>query len=314
MQTYVAREGHRQPAPAEKHSFQTNQRRATSSAATAVRVVAQMGETLNQSPGVRVQMQLQRMLNQSPAVVAQRRLAETLSGRQVIQLQLHGSFHPASYAGANALGLNPISVAFAAWGMPWAPSQNLRLGLRLAGVPDSNLDPAATNNQAHHIVEANDPAALAARILLARAQIHIDSAVNGVFLPVRHADDTGNATVHLGPHVHDYANVVNTHVIQSINNDPLLYDAGLSAANLIFNNPPLTGPQFTRLRQVITGALNWLRNFLLNNPVQINKGYNVDEDFDPESKDQDRRDKRGGSGGGKTIERSYQQSFSGTSL
>jgi hypothetical protein len=269
---------------------------------------------LNRSAAVQSQLQMRSALNSRPTTVAQARLVKTpgqvASSRPVepaiIQRQLHGSFNVASYAGANA-ATNPFN-ALVAMGLPITPSGLLRLGLRYAGVPDSNTNPAATENQAHHIVERNDANAAPARAWLARAGVELDSAVNGVFLPVTHADDTGDATVHFGSHHAGYANVVNTAIDTAINQDPVLAGAGITS--LTGPAAVTTAPQQAQLRAVIIATLNRLRNFLLNNPVQINKGYRVDEDYDPNDMDRDKPDtKRGGFGSGKSITTSFQESY-----
>jgi hypothetical protein len=274
----------------------------------------QLGEMLNRSAAVQSQLQMRSTLNSRPAVVAQARLVKapdraatnspTVSA--AIQRQLHGSFNVASYAGANATA-NPFN-ALVALGLPITPSGLLRLGLRYAGVPDSNTNLASTGNQAHHIVERNDANAAPARAWLARAGVELDSAVNGVFLPVTHGDDTGDATVHFGSHHAAYANMVNTAIDTAIDQDPVLAGAGITS--LTGPAAVTTVPEQTQLRAVIIATLNRLRNFLLNNPIQINKGYRVDEDYDPNDMDRDKPDtKRGGFGSGKSIATSFQESY-----
>ena len=81
-------------------------------------------------------------------------------------------------------------------------------------VPDSNNEKTDFRidyiipNQAHHIVESHGGDGIG-REILRKADIDINSAANGVLLPMADGDGTGNATVHNGSHNNEYSHCVN---------------------------------------------------------------------------------------------------------
>lgn len=221
-------------------------------------------------------------IHASPRMAGQRELGTGMqptssraTPRSAAPIQfVHGSFQQANYAGANN-HQDVVSAFLLLQGNHpslFLHSQILRANLQRDGVPDSNLDAEATDNQAHHIVEVNDAHALPGRQLLARAGIDINSSVNGVFLPTAIGDDTGDATVHVGSHVQVYANSVNQALAQAVNNDAVLTAAGLNAA-AIRGGAPLSLAQQARLRQVLIACLNMIRNLLLSEHLPINKRW-----------------------------------------
>lgn len=137
-----------------------------------------------------------------------------------------------------------------------------------AGVPDSNLRNSdrrvgyAITNQAHHIVEAGDKRANKARTILKDAGICVNSAANGVLLPSEHIDGTGEATIHLGSHVGEYAECVNRALEAAV-------DGSHSGTKQYRENV------LTRLEQI--------REVLLTCNVPING--NVDADMTPQGGD-----------------------------
>lgn len=143
-------------------------------------------------------------------------------------------------------------------------SEILRKSLRMAGVRDSNNWSSDPNidyeipNQAHHIVEAHDKRAESARKILRNASIYINSAANGVFLPSEHIDGTGDATIHLGSHVPEYANCVNRALKKAVSR---------------------TDPGTDQYRDNVLKRLSEIRRVLLSRNVPINK--NVDSDYAP---------------------------------
>ena len=264
-------------------------------------VVQQSGGAVGRSPATSIETPL--------ATVVEKRLHPTVS-QSTLQRVVHGSFIPASYAGATS-HVDISGLWRAVLGIPVPPlvlnSQILRENLTLfGGVPDSNNSPVSTGNQAHHIVELNDVNAAPARQLLGLAGIHLNSAINGVLLPTAIADDTGDATVHVGSHIRQYAINVNLALDNAIDNDPIFMALGWTANWLRALVGPLPLIVQRYLRGIITNRLAQIRTFLLTHHIPINKGYKMDEDYDP---DEDRasggkKDKWGHSGG-KTIGKSF---------
>jgi hypothetical protein len=201
-----------------------------------------------------------------------------------IQRQVDDSFNPGSYVNA----ISNIDWSF--WfslinGGVFTNSEHLRINLCMAGVPDSNQI-GGTRNQAHHIVEVNDPNAALARHLLYLAEIDINSAINGVFLPEYEADDTGDATVHFGSHRQEYADIVNQALSQAVDTDPVLSLIGVTT-NVLLLRLQLPVPVRDRLRFVLRNALHQIRNRLLTERWNLNYGYRVDPDWKPDKPDGD---------------------------
>jgi RHS repeat-associated protein len=101
----------------------------------------------------------------------------------------------------------------AAFGNRWARGAKLKLGfdadstvlrenLKMIGVH------APPGTAAHHIVEGGDAAAEAARNILRRYDIDINSPMNGVFLPTRSAAGDVIGAPHIGRHANSYSRVV----------------------------------------------------------------------------------------------------------
>ena len=189
-----------------------------------------------------------------------------LSGKaksRVAEVRPHASFLAESYNRAARRGREEERL------IQWVSEQEikvldsemLRKSLHLAGVRDSNnwsSDPNIgyeISNQAHHIVEAHDSHADTARTILQKAGIYINSAANGVFLPSEHIDGTGDATIHLGSHVQEYAKCVNESLRKAVEvvKDRQLY------------------------RENVLSRLSEIRRVLLTRNVPINK--NVDPDY-----------------------------------
>lgn len=148
--------------------------------------------------------------------------------------------------------------------------------LRESLVGDSNvIDPSENDieNQAHHIVEAHNPAAQESRKLLNLANIHINAAINGVFLPTHETDDSANATVHYGSHSHDYSKAILKslwHAIRARFNIENYNDL----VNRIINVQ-----EEYELQEVISATLMNIRNVLLTQNVPINSSS--DPDYTP---------------------------------
>lgn len=162
-------------------------------------------------------------------------------------------------------------------------SEVLRESLLNIGVPDQSEE---YNNQAHHIVEANDSSAEVARYILELVGIDIDSAINGVFLPSEHYVDM-DITVHKGSHVKEYAHAVNQAIIDA-----------LSTSGVDLNT---IGGRL-RAREIILDVLKKIRELLLSNDIGLNKRN--DTDYRPPD-DSDDDEGTGGSGTG--VFNSFQQ-------
>ncbi len=197
---------------------------------------------------------------------------------EVIQM-VDRSVLPANYAGAAGTTLGIAAANMRAHG---EPHSNV---LRASLVNDSGVvDPMTVgiDNQAHHIVEANDPAAADSRLLLQGANIDIDSPINGVLLPTSETDDTGNATIHRGGHREAYAFCIHRSLTHAINSAPGLLPpmnstyAKDNARNLAAGGL-LWGPRSLWLRGVLINRLGQIRTVLLSNMVPINNS--VDAEF-----------------------------------
>jgi A nuclease family of the HNH/ENDO VII superfamily with conserved AHH/Domain of unknown function (DUF4157) len=224
--------------------------------------------------------------------IATRTISNQLEIRPFVQM-VHGSFDPANYVGVSHQ-VDPINRLLALL-RNTGNSGLLRLELQDAGVPDAA--PGDPDNQAHHIVEVNDPNAQRSRTLLQMAGIDINSSINGVFLPVVQSDDSGDATVHRGSHVAEYAQAVENTLINAINNDPYFANNGVTATQLLqhyLNVGPLPALHRQALRDALIVALANIRELLLTQHVPINRGKNVDPDYDP-------NEDKGGKGGEKKI-------------
>ncbi len=200
---------------------------------------------------------------------------------EVIQM-VDRSVLPVNYARATGptLGVTAANMR-AFFGIAQGNSDVLRASL----VNDSGVvDPMTVgiDNQAHHIVEANDPAAADSRLLLQGANIDIDSPINGVLLPTSETDDTGNATIHRGGHRGAYASCIHRSLTHAINSAPGLLPpmnstyAKDNARNLAAGGA-LWGGRSLWLRGVLIGRLNQIRTVLLSNMVPINNS--VDAEF-----------------------------------
>ena len=88
-----------------------------------------------------------------------------------------------------------------------APSQALKENMKEAGTPFPPY-PFAT----HHIVAANAPEALPARLLLAELGIDINAAENGIFL---RTTELGDGPLHRGSHKNDYYQAVNKEILEA---------------------------------------------------------------------------------------------------
>lgn len=152
-------------------------------------------------------------------------------------------------------------------------SDILRYNLIRANVPDSNnpIWGDDIGNQAHHIIEYSDKAAGPARAWLGIAGIDLNSAANGVFLPSGKRDDAGDASVHRGSHVREYANGINDRL-----------RAAIRAAGL---DPDGTGTYWNafrkrNLRIALLNAIHRERRRLLTQNVALNNSS--DADYEPE--------------------------------
>ncbi len=132
-------------------------------------------------------------------------------------------------------------------------SELLRGYLIKCGVQDPIQ--GGSNNQAHHIVEAGDRHAVFARQALRSMGIYINSAVNGVLLPM-YTSDNHDITMHLGSHKREYANVINEAITVRFNGD-------------IDANGYITLDEDTG-RPFLIDLLNEIRVLLLTNPIKIN--------------------------------------------
>jgi RHS repeat-associated protein len=76
--------------------------------------------------------------------------------------------------------------------------------------------PRPLNSAAHHIVGDTAKLAASARAVLAKHDIHVDDAINGVFLPNRNNIDSSiPGMLHNGKHPHSYFENVNEIIISA---------------------------------------------------------------------------------------------------
>lgn len=137
--------------------------------------------------------------------------------------------------------------------------------LRASLVNDARImDPTQSGitNQAHHIVETSNQYG---QRLLNRYGIDPDSAVNGVLLPTRETDDTGNTSIHLGSHSAAYTAGINAALNKAV------ADARAAA--------PRGQQAQVRERAAVIRKLQAIRNVLLTQNVPLNGSS--DPTFDP---------------------------------
>jgi hypothetical protein len=220
--------------------------------------------------------------------------------------RVHAAFLPPSYANARTTAVaspdgvrmraeNAAAIA-AGLAAPYLPSQVLRAELLAAKVPDPT---PVVSNQAHHIVERKDPHAEHSRKYLLAADIDLDSAANGVFLPTIPTSDTGDASLHSGSHLSGYAQAVDDALAKAIG------AAGIAPGRLIGMGPaPLTPAEILAVRPLLQAAvvncLAAIRTLLLTSALGLNRGRNVDVDYEPDPAKQDPDDKSP-EGGSRTL-------------
>lgn len=222
---------------------------------------------------------------------------------RVLQRQPHDAFDPARYPAApptqvvtwQGVNMRIVNANYHAAGlpMPYGPSDVLRAELVGAGVPDPT---AVVANQAHHIVERNDPNAGMARAYLAALGIDLDAAANGVFLPSERSDYAGTAAIHLGAHVPEYAELVNEALTQAIN------ATGIWAGRVLGMGhwPPLTVAEWGTVRAAILACLAQIRAVLLMGGSSLNRGERTDSAWEPNPGERDPKD-RSPEGGSRSL-------------
>lgn len=191
--------------------------------------------------------------------------------RNNIIQQMFDGFLPINYSRANRVVLgNRANSERNNHGGAIGNSRVLRASLTGDSyVPEpSNHD---IENQAHHIVEANDPNAAQSRAILAIANIDIDSSVNGVLLPTCESDDAGNAAIHLGSHSSEYSTVVFNSLMHAIQTNMSIsnFQELLNAQNTGHLNT-------TQLRDVVKKRLARIREVLLTQNVPLNLSSDPD--------------------------------------
>ena len=179
--------------------------------------------------------------------------------------QMFDGFSPVNYNGANGISLGPEARR----------ERNIQGGvignshvLRASLVGDSHVPNPSDNaidNQAHHIVEANNSNAASSRTILTTAGIDIDSPINGVLLPSHETDDSGNATVHFGSHPAEYSNTIFSSLMGAIQTEMGIPD--LQTLQTLQSNNQLNTNE---LQGVIENRLNDIRNVLLTQNVPLN--------------------------------------------
>lgn len=205
-------------------------------------------------------------------------------------LQRHGAFDPAQYPPPlpsqltlPGLTMRQENANLVAAGLRerHLPSDVLRAELIGAGVPDPT---GVVGNQAHHIVERNDPNAALARAYLRAVDIDLDAAANGVFLPTVRSDDAPAAAIHLGRHIAEYAWLVSAALTRAIN------ATGVATAQVL-GPLPLTPAEQMTVRTAILACLARIRELLLRGDSSLNRGYNTDSAYAPNPGDRDAHDK-----------------------
>lgn len=165
-------------------------------------------------------------------------------------------FSTANYGGASGtfITLNALNMADNIAGAQGRNVQNsdiLRASLRGSGAREPEV-----RNQAHHIVESSNEEGLC---ILRNYGINPNSDANGVLLPTAQPNGSPDLTTHLGSHVREYRECVNSALTKAVNS--------------------VTGRDFVAKQQAIVECLGAIRNILLTEVLPLNS--RVDADYNP---------------------------------